>query len=365
MRLGLPVGWFVYLAVPLGFLPGRLAPVGGCFDRTRSPGCKGQAGVAVAEDFRVFLARIGQAQPLGGSGEDGGLGPGRSRRVTAMSTADPPSSEPRRRRQDVQPADPHLEETVDHALLAELDKIENLTAAQKLERLAESDIVRHLALQGFNPTSDDWKELAGALIEYGYSVFMGWTVTGVVRNIAARANGGQGVFGLGRIPEGLQLPPERAHDLVMDLLEVSIEKFRTHTLAKNRWSPTGGASLKTFFVGRCLMSLPDVFEHWDRRQIRPYGLHRDDLPDEDGRFGKNPAAHAVATATIDYIFDGGPHTSIEVRAMFELQQLEWSLEEIAEALSDAGYPNTVASVRTKMSRARRDARRRLTDDAEA
>jgi hypothetical protein len=50
--------------------------------------------------------------------------------------------------------------------------------------------------------------------------------------------------------------------------------------------------------------------------------------------------------------------------MFELQQLDWTLAEIATALTDVGYPNTEATVRTKMSRARADARHRLADDVQ-
>lgn len=48
--------------------------------------------------------------------------------------------------------------------------------------------------------------------------------------------------------------------------------------------------------------------------------------------------------------------------MFETQErFGWTLAEIATALSDAGYPNTEATVRTKMTQARADARRRLAD----
>ena len=111
------------------------------------------------------------------------------------------------------------------------------------------------------------------------------------------------------------------------------------------------------------MSLPDVYETWNRREIDTYGLHHNDRAGT--AHGRNPATTVVTSTTIDDVFagDGRTPTSLEVRVMFELQQLGWSQPEIAAALSDAGYPNTEATVRTKMTRARSDARRRLADDA--
>lgn len=118
-------------------------------------------------------------------------------------------------------------------------------AAEKLERPAESDIILQFGLQGFDPDCADWKTLAAGLIVHGYSVLMAWPVTGSIRAMAARANSGAGVRGIERLPEVLQLPEEQAHDLVMDLLEFAVDRFRSLSLAQHRWSPTGGASLRT------------------------------------------------------------------------------------------------------------------------
>jgi len=111
------------------------------------------------------------------------------------------------------------------------------------------------------------------------------------------------------------------------------------------------------------MSLPDVHEKWQRRECQTYGLGREALP-AAGSEGLNPSATAVARATIDEVFncDGRPMTTTEVRSMFELHDSQgWTNAEIAEALTDAGYPNTEATVRTQMSRVRTNARRRLDD----
>lgn len=276
-----------------------------------------------------------------------------------MDTRDPPDEPepPPAGFGHVQPGDEQRSSDT-AGLRAALDEVESLTAAQRLQRLAENDIVLRLQLTSFDPATDDWRELAGALIEYGYPIFMAWTVTGSVRGMAAR-HGGSGVWGIAKLPEMLKLPSEQAHDLVMDLLEVAVNRFRTRTLLASRWSAIGGASLTTFFIGRCLMELPDVYEQWNRKQLRTFGLRPDGAEIDDNRPGSNPAGLALTGVTIDAVFDGGPHTDDEVRAMFELQQLGFTLTEIADMLTSAGHPHTEGKVRTRMSRARADATRRL------
>lgn len=119
---------------------------------------------------------------------------------------------------------------------------------------------------------------------------------------------------------------------------------------KRTWRANGGASLKTYFIGRCLMEFPDAYLRW-RRSERPSGnVNLCDAVADDGRHADDPADLAVASARIDELLN------VETRVMFELQQRGYSLAEVAEMLTDAGHPHTEASVRTRMSRARATAR---------
>jgi hypothetical protein len=104
---------------------------------------------------------------------------------------------------------------------------------------------------------------------------MGWTISGVVRQMAANHGRGSGVIGLSKIPEGLRLDRDDAHALVVELITTSVEAFRTKTLMnpKRTWRPGGGASLKTYFVGRTLMELPDAYQRWRRSERAPLGSH--------------------------------------------------------------------------------------------
>ncbi|HSH60734.1 MAG TPA: hypothetical protein VK988_14075 [Acidimicrobiales bacterium] len=246
----------------------------------------------------------------------------------------------------LQPSD---EDGSDAELTEELQRFEDLPAAQRLERLADQEIVQTLEWRSFDRTCSEWKELASALVEYGYSVFIGWLVTGVVHRMAANHGGGRGVYGLNKIPENLQLMGDGAHELAAELMIAAVEAFRTKTLMAHKWRPTGGASLKTFFVGRCLMTLPDVYYRLERGTRRSMSqLRNAEHRLDDGRHSVNPLDSAVASATLDEVCAGDDRLA----AMFRLQDAGYSLTEIADM-----FDTSEGAIRTKMSRARTAARR--------
>ena len=70
---------------------------------------------------------------------------------------------------------------------------------------------------------------------------------------------------------------------------------------------TGGASLKSYFVGRCLMEVPDVYARWDhdqRRRRRQFGS-LDQI--STGRL-HDPAQAGVDAAVIEEAFRGQDST---------------------------------------------------------
>jgi len=231
----------------------------------------------------------------------------------------------------------------------DLKRFERLPAAVRVERVAEREILMLLQLQGFDRSTPEWGVVAKALVEYGYSVFCAWLATGVARRMAARHAGGRGVIGLSKIPEGLRLDDDDAHALSLELMLVALERFRTQTLMNphRTWRPEGGASLKTYFIGRCLMELPDTYQRWAHSEKDRLVLMAD-LPD-DGLISVDPSVQVLAGAALDEM-------DPEVRVMFELQNRGYTLLEIAEMLTASGFSHTEGSVRTRMSRARVAAR---------
>jgi hypothetical protein len=53
-------------------------------------------------------------------------------------------------------------------------------------------------------------------------------------------------------------------ELVLDATADGLVLFRRKGLEGGEWSPELGASLRTYFVGACLMCLPNVFRRWQR-----------------------------------------------------------------------------------------------------
>ncbi len=94
----------------------------------------------------------------------------------------------------VQPANRYLAD--------DLVEFEATKAAEHLARLvADKDLVETLRWLSFDGTSEEWGKLAHALVEYGYSVFKGWFITGVVHQRAMA----RGIRGISKIPGGLRL----------------------------------------------------------------------------------------------------------------------------------------------------------------
>jgi hypothetical protein len=219
-----------------------------------------------------------------------------------------------------------------------LAQFEDLVGAERIEHLADSRIVESLQQIDFDPDSPEWQEVSGALIEYGHAVLVAWAITGSLYRHAAK----HGVLGLGRLPQDLSLPQDEAEALALDVVIVAVEAFRTKSLPI--WRSTGGASLKTYFIGRCLMELPDVHRQWKNRERPVEPLWTVD----DGRLGAFPADEAEARVLLDKLFQDHPI----LRQAFELQQYGYNLKEIADLLSSPEAPLTVPGLRTSMHRFR-------------
>jgi hypothetical protein len=152
-----------------------------------------------------------------------------------------------------------------------LSKFEGTEAAEHLARLdADAALLTTLELAGFE--GRDWNRFAEALAEYGYQVIRAWVGTGT---IYARCR--QRGFGGADIVQ----PPWGAGAAEVDSLSnetvaLAVRGFREKVLMKGRWDRNRGATLKTFFIGQCLMRFPTAFRRW-REQCRPLPSESDDV----------------------------------------------------------------------------------------
>jgi len=235
-------------------------------------------------------------------------------------------------------------------LSIDLVEFESNAAAERLGRLAaDRELVQTLQWLSFSRESEEWGKLAYALVEYGYSVFKGWFITGVAVERAKARH----VRGITRLPAILKLDQDDAHALAADLMVDAVEVFRAKVLARNKWDAERGATLKTYFVGHCLFQLPDVYKRWRRDEdLVPvsFELTRDlEQRGELAEVGTRAVESVRLEAVIDLI------DNPETIAMFELFSAGFSYDEVADMLDV-----TEAVVRTRLSRARAAVRSAVT-----
>jgi Sigma-70, region 4 len=127
---------------------------------------------------------------------------------------------------------------------------------------ADQALVDELRRQQFRGRS--WDLFAEALATYGLKVMGPWISTLLIfRRCASKGMPIQ-------VPELLVeqgfdgLTDQDVEDLVFETVGLALKGFRDNVLEPGGWSPTGGASLTTYFIGQCLIQFPGVFRRWWR-----------------------------------------------------------------------------------------------------
>ncbi|MEU8569851.1 hypothetical protein AB0C51_16095 [Streptomyces pathocidini] len=99
------------------------------------------------------------------------------------------------------------------------------------------------------------------LARYGIAVLYSWIVDGSLQSRIRRLSG-----------HAVHLSSEHLADhdglseLVHTTVAVALRQFRRRALAGTGWQPEKGASVRTFFIGRCLLSFPNEYRRWVREQ---------------------------------------------------------------------------------------------------
>lgn len=130
---------------------------------------------------------------------------------------------------------------------------QNRTEADSPDRLA-GDRELHAILAANNFTGPDYTEFEAVLVDYGFAVCRAWARDGLLLTKCRE----RGVRGVPLDPDHLmgELAPADVEELSSDIVADAIIIFREQSMVGGRWRPTGTASLRTFFVNRCLFSTP-------------------------------------------------------------------------------------------------------------
>jgi hypothetical protein len=132
---------------------------------------------------------------------------------------------------------------------------EHLSQAENIDRLsADFDLVTTLALSGYD--GPDWRYFSTELAKYGMAVIGGWMRRGI---IAERCRD----RGFGGLPElGRKFHDDEIEELTGETIAKALVHFRVDVLMTNRWDHRKGATLRTFFVGQCLIRYANVYRRW-------------------------------------------------------------------------------------------------------
>jgi hypothetical protein len=202
-----------------------------------------------------------------------------------------------------------------------------LADLRRRERLAaDVDLITWLGLNEYaGPAYDRFAE---ELAKYGYAVMFAWIRKGI---IFARCRE-RGLGGLPEPPVGALAQPEVAAELACETVAKALRHFRDDVLMKGRWDPTRGATIKTYFIGQCLIRFPNIYRSW----LATEAHHGAVLVDENelleflaGGRGADPAELAVIRQEIEVRFKD--ISDKRLLAAFVLTAAGWSQREIAGA----------------------------------
>ena len=151
-----------------------------------------------------------------------------------------------------------------------LDQREDLDDAEKIDRLsADADLILTLSLNGYSGPA--WEYVATELARYGLAVIGGWMRRGMILD-RCRERGSGGLPNLDR-----RFDPEEIVELAGETVAKALVHFRSDVLMKHRWNEAGGATLRTFFIGQCLLRFSNIYRRWFGNESR----FRRSMPTDD------------------------------------------------------------------------------------
>jgi DNA-directed RNA polymerase specialized sigma24 family protein len=188
------------------------------------------------------------------------------------------------------------------------------------------------------------------LTKYGLAVMTAWTMDGTAFTRAWKL--GRPVAAANRPAPGRTSRDDAV--AIADLtVTLGLQLFDKAVLRQRTWQPERGASIKTFFIGGCLLKLSNACRTW-RADTPVYEFPTGEaLPIPEQRQPSDPQDIVVVQAMIDEAIGPEPE---RVKRMLVMARDGYTHREIAEALCDG---TTERGVEGELHRARRRARLRL------
>jgi DNA-directed RNA polymerase specialized sigma24 family protein len=147
------------------------------------------------------------------------------------------------------------QDSIDASWLADFDS----STSEYMRRLeTDRSIIAELRASGF--AGVHYNYFATEMAKYGIAVMAAWIRTHqIFEKMRQRGRGGI------TEPQGDELrDQETATELAMETVAAALANFRTHVLIPGKWDPAKGASIRTYFIGQCLIQFSNIYRSWYR-----------------------------------------------------------------------------------------------------
>ena len=199
-----------------------------------------------------------------------------------------PESEPGLPGASGEPIQRDSDDSVPEAWLVEAGQIE---LADNLDRLAaDADLVMEMALGKYEGPL--WEYFSNELARYGHAVISSWVGR---RLIFERCKS----KGLGGLPmRDRKFTDDETQGLTDETVAKALFHFRRDVLMKRKWDSTRGATLRTYFIGQCLIRFPNIYRSWFRSENREHYDVTDDMEELGYQAGRIDAVDRQVIASI-------------------------------------------------------------------
>lgn len=217
-----------------------------------------------------------------------------------------------------------------------LREFQSSREARYLERLdGDLEVINDLRIDGFQ--GPRWEAFTHILIAYSFQVLRTWLRRGIIFEKCAQ----KGIRFFSGTPKLQSFPYDEAEDLAQEVLQEAIDRFKTDVLIPGAWDPRRGASLKTYFIGQCLLRFPKAYSRWYTQHSASAQAQSAAIASLDvGHY--DPAIAAVAGASVHRFLD---ELDPDTRVIVELRVQKYTFEEIAELLD-----STPSAIKSKLHR---------------
>ncbi|GAA1701302.1 putative transcriptional rgulator [Mycolicibacterium murale] len=224
---------------------------------------------------------------------------------------------------------------------------EHVPLAEQVDRLAaDSELYRHLKLQRFDGPDYDYFETV--LARYGQAVIAGWIHQGTIETKCREKR-------LRHVPrlEGVKFSADDIDEIVLETVAEALYFFRDRVLAIGLWDASKGASLRTYFIGQCLIRFVAVTNRWLQEQAADVLGIEDDVRQNEVVAATDVEANVINALAAHQALQ---HVSrADARVALRLQARGYSLREISK------HPGrTEKAVESMIGHAKRQIRQKTT-----